>query len=288
MPAPRPARRTPRGRIHAAAAALAALLLAAPAGAVSIQSIEVVFDPGNSTDLLVDTNPPPETRVRQSTASVLASSATGFQTRYAMVVGTDIGNMASITESFTASYTITLELLGTAGTPWQLLLDTGRAGALTVVHDGNGNANATLGAVSGGATGGSLTSGSLGLGAVGTLGNAAAQTTSPDQPFAQTASAVLEGVATGSPQIVTLSFTWTASTQSVRRRRGNNGDEAAVRMGLGSTASFFTADDYPGAGGRDAALDGHFVTATLVPEPETALLLGGGLAGLAWSSRRRS
>jgi hypothetical protein len=235
----------------------------------------------------VDTNPPPETRVRQSSVSLLSSDAFSFSTRYAMLVGTDIGNMASITESFTASYTITLEILGDAGAPWQLLLDTSRTGALTIVNDGNGNASATLGAVTGGATGGSLTSGSLGLAAVGTLSNASAQTTSPNLPFAQTASAVLEGVATGALQTVTLGFTWTAGTTSTRPFLGNNGDEAAVRMGLTSPASFYTADDYPGTGARNMALDGHFVTAMLIPEPETALLLGSGLAGLAWSSRRR-
>jgi hypothetical protein len=50
----------------------------------------------------------------------------------------------------------------------------------------------------------------------------------------------------------------------------------------------FAADDYPGAlFPRTQALDGHFVSATLVPEPHTALLLAGGVTGLAWSSRRR-
>ena len=279
--------RRPRGRspLVAPLLALATLLLATPASAVSIQSISVALDGANSTNLLVDTNPPPETRVRPSSRSVLASGRSSFSTRYAMVVGTDIGNMPSITENFTASYTITLQILGNAGVAWQLLLDTSRTGALTIVNDGGGSASATLGAVTGSATGGSLTSGALGLGAVGTLSNAAAATTSRNQPFAQTSSAVLEGIATGSLQTLTLAFTWTAGTTSTRG--GRNGDEAAVRMGLTSTASFFTADDYPGAGGRTQSLDGHFVSATLIPEPETALLLGSGLAGLAWASRRR-
>lgn len=287
MSAPQPERRAHRGRVSLVAPvlALATLLLAGTAHAVAIQSISVALAGANSTNLLVDTNPPPETRVRQSSVSLLSSDAFSFSTRYAMLVGTDIGNMASITESFTASYTITLEILGNAGVAWQLLLDTSRTGALTIVNDGNGSASATLGAVTGGATGGTLTSGALGLGAVGTLSNAAATTTSPNQPFAQAGSAVLEGVATGALQTIVLSFSWTASTTSTRQ--GNNGDEAAVRMGLTSPASFFTADDYPGAGARNQALDGHFVSAMLIPEPETALLLASGLTGLAWSSRRR-
>ena len=54
-----------------------------------------------------------------------------------------------------------------------------------------------------------------------------------------------------------------------------------------SPASFLSADDYPGVGGRNQAGDGHFVSATLIPEPHTALLLAGGVSGLAWGSRRR-
>lgn len=285
MPAPRTRSRGRSPRV-ALGLALASLLLGSPASAVSIQSISVALNGANSTNLLVDTNPPPETRVRQSTATVLSSDASSFSTRYAMLVGTDIGNMPSITESFTASYTITLQILGNAGVAWQLLLDTSRTGALTIVNDGNGSASATLGAVTGSFTGATLTSGGLGLGAVGTLSNAAATTTSSNQPFAQASSAVLEGIATGSLQTITLGFTWTASTTSTRQ--GNNGDEAAVRMGLTSTASFYTADDYPGVGGRTPSLDGHFVSAMLIPEPETAILLGSGLAGLAWASRRRA
>jgi len=215
----------------------------------------------------------------------VSSSANSFQTRYAMLVGTDIGNNATITENFTANYTITLSILGGLGENWQLIIDTSRVGALTIINDGNGSASATLGAVTGGATGGALT-GSLGLAAVGTTTNAGVATTSPNTPFAQTSSALLTGVGTGAVQTVTLSFSWTAGTTSTRQ--GNNGDEAAVRMGQTSTATFYTADDYPGAGARTQALDGHFVSATLIPEPETAFLLASGLLGLGWSSRRRA
>jgi len=285
MSGPPTARRaTPRLGPLALALALAALLLPPAAGAVSFTSVTTAFNAGNSTNLLVDTNPPPVTRVRNRTLGVVSSSANSFQTRYAMLVGTDIGNVATITESFTANYTITLSVLGYLGEQWQILIDTSRVGALTIVNDGNGSASATLGALTGGVTGGTL-SGSLGLAAVGTATNSAAPTTSVNTPFNQLSSAVVSGVGTGAVQVVTLSFSWTASTTSTRQ--GNNGDEAAVRMGQTTGASSYSAGDYADMADRVQSLDGHFVSATLIPEPATAFLLASGLAGLAWSSRRR-
>ena len=284
MSAPRRLGRTARGRLAALASVLA-LAFANAAGAASITSLTVALSPTNSTNLLVDTNPPPVTRVRQSSVAVGSSSANSFSTRYAMLVGTDIGNNPTISETFTADYTITLQISAGLGENWQLQLASNRVGALTIVNDGGGSASATLGAVTGLAAGGTL-SGSLNMAAVGTTTNSAANTTSPNTPFSQFASAVLSGVGTGGVQVVSLRFQWTAGTTSTRG--GNNGDEAAVRMGLASTASFFTADDYPGAGGRTQSGDGHFVTALLIPEPATAFLLTSGLLGLAWSSRKRS
>lgn len=287
--APRPlARRRSRARLGRSAplAAALALALAAPAAhAVSLTSVTTALGGANSTNLLSETAS--LARVRASSVGVVSNAANSFQTRYAMLVGTDaaqIAPSAAFTESFTASYTITLSILGDVGEPWFLLIDTSRVGSLTILHDGNGSASATLGAVTGGATGGILT-GDLGLAAAGSASNASAVTTNVDAPFSQLSSARIDGVGTGAIQNVVLSFSWTASTTSTRT--GNNGDEAAVRMGQASTVGF-AADDYPGAlFPRTQALDGHFVTATLIPEPHTALLLGAGLSGLAWSSRRR-
>lgn len=284
MSAPRFARRSPRGRLRAIAPAIAALglLFASTSQAATITSVTTAFLAGNSTDTLTDTAT--TTRVRTRTLGVLASDATSFQTRYAMIVGTDIGNTATITESFTANYQITLGVQALNGEVWQLILSSSRLGAMTLIDDGNGSASATLGAVTSAATGGTLM-GSLGLAAVGTTTNSAAPTTSPNTPFNQAANAILSGVGTGAVQTITLSFTWTASTTSTRQ--GNNGDEAAIRMGFNSTAASYTADDYPGVGARVQSGDGHFVSATLIPEPHTAMLLASGLVGLAWSSRRR-
>lgn len=288
MSAPLQARcgRSAGRRWLATAVAAAGLLLASSAPAATITSLTAAFLPGNSTDEQVETTS--TTRVRTRTLEVLASDATSFATRYAMLVGTDSGQIApasSLTESFTASYEITLGIQAPVGEVWQLILSASRLGALTIVNDGNGSASATLGALTSAATGGTL-SGSLDLAAVGTTSNAGAATTSLDTPFDQTAAAILSGVGTGAVQTITLSFTWTASTTSTRQ--GNNSDEAAVRMGHASTVASFTAGDYPGLGARTQALDGHFVSATLIPEPGTALLCSIGLGGLAWSSRRRT
>jgi hypothetical protein len=103
-------------------------------------------------------------------------------------------------------------------------------------------------------------------------------------PFNQTGTAVITGVGTGANQNMSLTFSFTASTTSTRQ--GNNGDEAAVRMGIAGNATSYTAGNYPGIGGRTLANDGHFVTVTLVPEPTTSVLMALGLFGLAMLGRR--
>jgi hypothetical protein len=145
-------------------------------------------------------------------------------------------------------------------------------GALTATHGGAG----------------SLSSGAMGLAALTTLDNASAETTSPDAGFSQSASAVFSGVGTGSAQSITFDYVFSASATTVDPPPSPpQGDEGALRMGLDSTLNQFSADDHPGVGLRNINTDGIFVLFRLVeaPEPDTALLLGFGLALLAWHRR---
>lgn len=279
LPTGRRARRLGAGSLAVAAW----LAVAASAGALTLGTPTTSLTGANSANQLVDTISPPITRIRTSAVSTVSSNATSFQTRYAMVVGTDIGANATITQNHTASYTIVFTVNHDAGATWWLFVDTSRVGALTLVDDGNGGASASLGAVTASNAGaGSLTSGALGVAAVPTL----AGTGGGNTPFAQASSAVITGVGTGANQLVILSFSFNASATSTRQ--GNNGDEAAVRMGLAGNATSYSAGNYPGVGARTLAGDGHIVNLTLVPEPGSALLAAAGLASLALASRRRS
>jgi predicted secreted protein len=261
-----------------------ALLLhpAAASATITLSGLSATVDGSDSPDVFQDL--PTSSRLGLSTLNVQSSSSIGFTTRYAMDVGTDIGNNPTVSISQTASFTITFQVNANVGEVWNLYIDASRVGALTLVNDGTGPATATLGAVTGTAGGAGTLTGSLGVAAVPTLsGN-----TGGNRPFNETTSAVISGIGTGSGQTVTLNFTWNASATSTKGGGPNGtGDEAAVRMGIDSTMSSFSADDYPGVGNRSLALDGFFVRLRAAPEPGTFALLALGLLGLAFSGRRR-
>lgn len=275
---------------------IALLLLAPlPALAATISSVSIVKNGSNSADFFDDLGD--VASAVQSTVAVSSSSSTGFTTRYAAVVSADRGGnpgpSGTTTQNFTGNFSITFNVTETAGVNWAMTLGVLRVGAQTIVSDGTGNASVALGALTGGETGaGSITSGTQGLAALTTLSNAAVSgTPSANTPFSQTANAVLSGIGTGFAQAVILNYSFTASATTVDPNGGTlQGDETALRMGLNSALSQFTADDYPGAGGRVILGDGIFLSVLLIdaPEPGTATLLGLGVGVLAYRARRRA
>ncbi len=265
-------------------------VVGAPAAAVTIANLGVT---DSSTNVFDDTGPIGS--VAQSSAAVAASGSTGFVVDYGAVVGADTGGAGggSYTQAFSGSFSISFEVTEAAGVSWSVSVDVVRAGALTIVSDGTGTAEVTLDALTASLIGAGSLVGSLDLAAVGTLDNAAAPGSSPDQPFLQSSSAVITGFGTGAAQLITLAFSFTASVTTQDVPGGMiQGDEGALRMGMDSALASFTADDYPGPGGRSTSGDGITVSANVsppsVPEPGAELLLALSLIGLAWSERRRA
>jgi hypothetical protein len=267
----------------------AAVLLASASTSVSaltISSVTAVANAGNTANFtgtesenlssvsVVDTG--------GSAADTLGASVNAA-TRYAAVVLADRtgsgGGGSAVTRTASSDYRITFQVSAGTGILYDLVIDTSRLGAVTLVTDTGPNvASGSIGAVTGKLN--TVTNASLGLAAGPSLSGAGGQ----NQGFSQSSQLVITGL-TGTNNY-TLDFTWSATASS-------NRTEAAVRLGLTGTVTSVTADDYPGVGSRTQTSDGHFVTVTAqvtsLPEPGSVGLLMLGLAGLgAFRARRRS
>jgi len=277
-PAPGPS--LARGVAAGLALVLALVAGAAPSQAATLSSVIVT----NNSDPDLFNDFPATSEIGMST---LASSfdATSFDTHYALVVGTDIGNAATLSVDFAASYTITFTIAAGAAESWQVDLSSSWNGAMTLVNDGSGPASVSLGNFASTFSGIGTLSGSLDLADVATF----TSNVGGDAPFSETQNAVILGTGAGS---ITLTFSFDANSTSTRGFFGaNRGDEGGLRMGIDTAMSAYSADNYPGTvGPRTIADDGHFVSATLttlIPEPARLALALSGVAGLFGLGRRR-
>ena len=186
--------RTPRARRLWLLAPLVALALGPlPAAAATISAVSITSNGSNSADFFDDAGATGS--VAASSASVLSSSASGFTTRYAAVVGADTGGGGGgdFTQTFTANFTVSFQVTAAAGGSWSVILDVGRVGAMTVLSDGSGDGTVVLGAMTGVHGGAGSLAGSLGVGGL-SVTNAGSEATSPNSPFNQTTTATISGI----------------------------------------------------------------------------------------------
>jgi len=301
-----------RIRLAAVLAASALAWTASDAGAISITSVGAATNVADQSYLTTTTGRHGEygraTSVLDAGGSSLDSlgATVDARTRYASITAADTGSFSiGQVVAATADYSITFTVSAGLGVLYDVVIDTSRIGAFTLVDDTalNGPTRADLSAVTGTLDG--VGQGGLGLAdlaAVDGAGNLNIGTV--NVPFNQASQLILGGL-TGT-HTYTLRFVWSSlvysnpGSNTTTTNTGNGsflfgGDEAAVRMGRALSATSvsggITADDYPGAGSRNIADDGHFVniaaTVTLVPEPGTLMLLLPGLAGLAVVGRSR-
>ncbi|MCB9892284.1 MAG: hypothetical protein H6833_11590 [Planctomycetes bacterium] len=214
----------------------------------------------NSTGRWSSSNPDYESRwIVDRNVGVVASNEAHqvYRVRYGMVVAsdTDAGG-GTHRETFDSGYSVRADIQAPSEY-WILEIRTWRKGAITIHDDGLGQVGeAYLSGVTGTVITGNPISGTLDLAAVGPYSNAGAPNQDRDVPIDQSAIAIMSGFG---DQHIDLQFHWTAWAESRHQGLSWGGDEAAVRLGLGVSSISMAAGEYPGAGNRGIAADGHFV-----------------------------
>ncbi len=231
--------------------------------AAQLSGVTNTKNAGNTTDLTDNSDPRQQ---RLSTATVVSSSGTAFQTRYAAVVSADDDSSdEDTTTTHTADYTVAFTVTAPAGTQYRVNLTASRTGMITLVGDGSGAAQGSVGAITTTVTGGTLVAATaFNFAAV----SPSASSSGADTDVAQSATASITGTGTGSPVAISLRFVWSNSCFSDQGTSGTSGDECALRFGIAGTVSNVSADSYPGSGDAPAratglTTDGHFLNGTL-------------------------
>ncbi len=255
-------RATSRGLIPLIAVAIAVSVGASTAEAQSISNLTIVKNGTNSADQLTASGDM-KTQTNSTVAIQGTPTATSFATRYAFLVGNDrdggfqlLGN--TNTQTLNSSYTISFQV--TAPGAYRLNVSSLLSAEVNRRDDGGGSAGGDLNALNGSFTGGTLQSGALGLPGTSSIGNGSGNA---NVVVSRSGSAVIQGVSNGSPVTHTLTFTWSNVCRSIAAILGSSGEECAVKGGVSSSITGYTAGVYPGTPARTQANDGHFITVTL-------------------------
>jgi hypothetical protein len=278
----------------AAATTILCFAHAARAGTVSGLSIT---DSSVHSPAFVDD---PNTGIKletQSSASITSSNLSAamptFQARFAGIVSADTEKPAQTqTAQMFLTGSVSFNITAAPTEAWSINVTQTRNFALTLVADPPTNGFQSQAFVDLGSSSYTTSAGTGSLqfpaapveDTTGTFGNI-------DIPINKSASDVITGVGSTSVQLSVFEHLVANSFANINPAVTvpAPGQEASVRFGMLGTLTNVSADDYPGPGARNPALDGHFfdVKVTFTPEPGTITLAVLGFAMTACILRGR-